>query len=195
MMKKKIYRPLAALVAVAPLIGVVPQTAEGALLTYSFSFDVSGPESVGNPYSGTFSFDDSIDLNPTDIFAYSLTAFDFLFAGNLFTLASDPGAQALYGWDMQFIGISYSGTSGGNLITFAPGNGGLAPFIPSDPSIASFTYDIGSNGIDGTSSGNLIFNAQPATAPEPQTIALPLLSGLLGFTLLRRRGRTDEDCS
>lgn len=196
----KIGGSVATLKAMALIAALFSNPAPAAILGYTFDFNVSGPESAGGPYTGTFSFDDAgLDLDPLAGFAYALSAFDFTFAGNSYTLLNDPLAQAHYGWDMQFLGITYSATlpgAGGNLITFSAGLPGLPPVfpfpgIPSDPSTAGFTYDIGSNGQDGSNSGVIVY---AESAPEPGLLIPSLFGALLGgVALRRRRGRSSAN--
>jgi len=181
---------------------VVPQSALAGILTYGFTFDVGGDPLVtaGNPFSGTFSYDDTSGIvGGFGETSYALTAFSFDFLdgglGALFGVADDPLATALWGADGIFVGISYNATIGADSINFGPGLPGILPFPPSDPSSASFNYSLDGATYTGNSTAAPIFTLLPAASvPESSMVLAPgltlVLGGILAFR--RRRSSTSE---
>jgi len=194
-MKK--HAKLAAALMVVGGLAVVPQSALAGILTYGFTFDVGGDPLVtaGNPFSGTFSYNDTagvVGFGGETTYALTAFSFDFLNGGlgALFGLANDPLATALWGWDGNFVGISYNATIGADSITFMAGNPGFAPIIPSNPSVASFSYSLDGATYTGNSNAAPIFTLLPAASvPEPSVALAPGLTLLLGSILAFRRRR------
>lgn len=153
----------------------VPASATAAsvalVFTAAVDFGVAPQAPTGSQFQGSLTWDDSTGSTdarfPGETW-YTVTAFQFDFAGTLFGLG-----------DLLEAKVVFDGGGFAGLQAVAPG---LA-FVPG-PGTAFLAFDIGAR--SGTAS--LSFQPGPASVPAPPS-ALLAASALLGLAAIRRRNR------
>ncbi len=184
--------------ALGPLLvagGLLPAVTSAAILNYDITFSVTGDAAVtgSNPFTGTFGYDDTtgvVGFGGETVYALTSFALNFLDGGlgATFLLGSDAGTPtATVSWDNIFVGITYSGSVGTDLLQISAGNAGLSPIVPGDASVGSVSYSLDNGTYSGTHVSAPLY-AQRAPEPSAGVASLALVA-IAGLAARRRRQR------
>jgi hypothetical protein len=162
----------------ALLIAALP--AQAALQSYSFSGTLDSGLSIGQNFSGNFSFDDS-SLSSSGLQYLGANSFSISFLGNTYSMAQQAAPTEISFIDGSFLGVSYAYNAAFPMFSLiASGGTGESWDVP------YLAYSqLGTSGVvDGA--GSIVY----APVPEPETYAMMLAGlGLLGLAARRRKPR------
>jgi hypothetical protein len=149
-----------------------PNSSQAAIVSYSLSGTVDSGPLLNQPYSGTFSFDDSLLTGiGSEFLPVPTVTVDF---GGTYTQSDAASPPEVAFLDGDLLGLSFSVNTSNLDFSFVPG------FF--DVSEAYFTYQTP----QGAGAGNIIY--APVTAvPESSSVLGILALGICGLgTLLKR---------
>lgn len=150
--------------------------AQAATQSYTFNGMLEYGALLGQTYSGSFSFDD-VSLTSIGSEWLAVSSLSMNFGSTNYTLVDAAATSEVAFLDGNFLGLSFSNSTGDPLFSLIAGQSTLSEaFVAYDTNL----------GLSGT--GNLSF---AAAVPEPESYAMLLAGlGLMGL-MARRRSQRD----